>query len=159
MHMINLHAATSLAEDLGLDLVDIYGIRKWKAMQDSPLNDPDIVKYFIRTLPIDEFGEYLKVNRLWYNCCKAELWKRHEEAKAAYNRALEKREKAEDALGQLFGKNGIKNRELRNLEWNMFYKACEEKTKAGIEHIMVDRAFEQFGFRWKYVNWERVYTI
>ncbi|EXX58997.1 hypothetical protein GLOIN_2v1779779 [Rhizophagus irregularis DAOM 181602=DAOM 197198] len=38
-----LHAATSLAEDLGLDLVDIYGIRKWIQMRASPLNDPDIV--------------------------------------------------------------------------------------------------------------------
>ncbi|GET50574.1 hypothetical protein GLOIN_2v1779779 [Rhizophagus irregularis DAOM 181602=DAOM 197198] len=41
--MINLHAATSLAEDLGLDLVDIYGIRKWIQIRASPLNDPDIV--------------------------------------------------------------------------------------------------------------------
>ncbi|GBC21606.2 hypothetical protein GLOIN_2v1779779 [Rhizophagus irregularis DAOM 181602=DAOM 197198] len=78
--MINLHAATSLAEDLGLDLVDIYGICKWIQMQASPLNDPDIVREMVRNLPVKEFGEHLKINRLWYNCCKAELWKRYKEA-------------------------------------------------------------------------------
>ncbi|GBC46929.2 hypothetical protein GLOIN_2v1779779 [Rhizophagus irregularis DAOM 181602=DAOM 197198] len=78
--MINLHAATSLAEDLGLDLVDIYGIRKWIQIRASPLNDPDIVAEMVRNLPVKEFGKHLKINRLWYNCCKAELWKRHKEA-------------------------------------------------------------------------------
>ncbi|GET58420.1 hypothetical protein GLOIN_2v1779779 [Rhizophagus irregularis DAOM 181602=DAOM 197198] len=78
--MINLHAATSLAEDLGLDLVDIYGIRKWIQMQASPFNDPDIVREMVRNLPIKEFGKHLKINRLWYNGCKAELWKRYKEA-------------------------------------------------------------------------------
>ncbi|GBC15488.1 hypothetical protein GLOIN_2v1779779 [Rhizophagus irregularis DAOM 181602=DAOM 197198] len=59
--MINLHAATSLAEDLGLDLVDIYGIRKWIQMQASPFNDPDIVREMVRNLPIKEFGKHLKI--------------------------------------------------------------------------------------------------
>ncbi|CAB4422010.1 unnamed protein product [Rhizophagus irregularis] len=37
--------ATSLAKDLGLDLIDIYGIRKWEAIKASPLNDPDIKRH------------------------------------------------------------------------------------------------------------------
>ncbi|GET62498.1 uncharacterized protein OCT59_019104 [Rhizophagus irregularis] len=64
--MINLHAATSLAEDLGLDLVDIYGIRKWIQIRASPLNDPDIVAEMVRNLPVKEFGKHLKINRLWF---------------------------------------------------------------------------------------------
>ncbi|CAB4420329.1 unnamed protein product [Rhizophagus irregularis] len=79
--MLNLHAATSLAKDLGLDLVDIYGIHKWKAMKASPFNDPDIIGEMVRNLPVEEFGKHLKINRLWYNSCKAELWKRHKKAK------------------------------------------------------------------------------
>ncbi|UZO07697.1 uncharacterized protein OCT59_027973 [Rhizophagus irregularis] len=94
--MINLHAATSLAEDLGLDLVDIYGIRKWIQMRASPLNDPDIVREMVRNLPIKEFGKHLKINRLWYNGCKAELWKRYKEAKEKYDRAVDHYRKAVD---------------------------------------------------------------
>ncbi|UZO27886.1 uncharacterized protein OCT59_021439 [Rhizophagus irregularis] len=94
--MINLHAVTSLAEDLSLDLVDIYGIHKWIQMQASPLNDPDIVVEMVRNLPVKEFGKHLKINRLWYNCCKAELWKRHKEAEEAYNRVVDHYRKAVD---------------------------------------------------------------
>ncbi|CAB4376266.1 unnamed protein product [Rhizophagus irregularis] len=102
MHMMNLHTATYLAEDLELDLVDIYGIHKLIQMQASPLNDLDIVAEMVRNLPVKEFRKHLKINRLWYNRCKAELWKQHEEAKEAYDRAVEKKEKAGDALGQSF---------------------------------------------------------
>ncbi|CAB4419723.1 unnamed protein product [Rhizophagus irregularis] len=146
MYMINLHAATSLAKDLGLDLIDIYGIRKWKAMQASPLNDPDIVAEMVRNLPVEEFGKHLKINRLWYNCCKAELWKRHEKAEEAYDRAAEKCKKANDALGQLFEEEGIGNHELRELGWKAYHKACEERKEARKEHRMVRRALERFGF-------------
>lgn len=145
--MMNLHAATFLAEDLRLDLVDIYGIRKWKAMQASPLNDPDIVAEMVRNLPVEEFGKHLKINRLWYNCCKAELWKRYEKAEAMYDRAAEKWEKANDALGQSFEEEGIGNRELHELKWKAYHKACKERTEARIEHSMVRRALERFGFR------------
>ncbi|PKK56914.1 hypothetical protein RhiirC2_721561 [Rhizophagus irregularis] len=62
------------------------------------------------------------------------LWKQHEKAEAVYDRAVEKKEKAGDALGQLFEKKGIENRELRELEWKAYHKACEERTKVGIEH-------------------------
>ncbi|PKC54009.1 hypothetical protein RhiirA1_447168, partial [Rhizophagus irregularis] len=103
---MNLHAATSLAEDLGLDLVDIYGIHKWIQMQASPLNDPDIVAEMVRNLPVKEFGKHLKINRLWYNYCKAELWKQHEKVEEAYDRAVEKKEKVGDALGQLYEGGG-----------------------------------------------------
>ena len=146
MHMINLHAAEDLAEDLGLDLVDIYGIRRWKAMQASPLNNPDIVREFIRILPVNEFGKHLKVNRLWYNCCMAELWKRHEEAGKAYYRAVDEYEEA--IIRSLLG-SGISNHEHRELEWEVLHKNCE-KTNAGIEYGRVKRALNQFGFNWKY---------
>ncbi|PKY36114.1 hypothetical protein RhiirB3_458048 [Rhizophagus irregularis] len=40
----------------------------------------------VRNLPVKEFGKHLKINRLWYNCCKAELWKWHKEAEEHTNR-------------------------------------------------------------------------
>src|SRR6185369_7301273 len=135
--MMNLHAATSLAKDLGLDLVDIYGIRKWEAIKASPLNDPDIVAEMVRNLPVEEFGKHLKINRLWYNCCKAELWKWHEKAEAGYDRASEKWEKANDALGRSFEKEGIGNRDLHELKWKAYHKACEERKEARKEYRMV----------------------
>ncbi|GET54090.1 hypothetical protein GLOIN_2v1779779 [Rhizophagus irregularis DAOM 181602=DAOM 197198] len=144
--MMNLHAATSLAEDLGLDLVDIYGIRKWIQMRASPLNDPDIVAKIVRNLPAKEFGKHLKINRLWYNCCKAELWKRYEKAEEAYDRAVEKKEKAGDALGQSFEEEGIGNRELHELNWKEYQKACKELTDARKEQMMVRWALERCGF-------------
>jgi hypothetical protein len=141
--MMNLHAATSLAKDLGLDLIDIYGIRKWEAMQASPLNDPDIVREMVRNLPVAEFGRHLKINRLWYNCCKAELWKRHEKAESGYDQAAEKWEKANDALGRSFEEEGI----LRELEWEAYQKACKERKEARIEHMMVRHAILRCGLQ------------
>ncbi|UZO16219.1 uncharacterized protein OCT59_007608 [Rhizophagus irregularis] len=93
MHMMNLHATTSLAKDFDLNLIDIYRIPE-----------------------------------------------------AVYDRAVEKKEKAGDALGRSFEEEGIGNRELRELEWKAYHKAYEERTKARIEHGMVRRALEQFGF-------------
>ncbi|PKB97109.1 hypothetical protein RhiirA5_433717 [Rhizophagus irregularis] len=116
MHMMNLHTATYLAEDIRLDFVDIYGIRKWIQMQASPLNDPNIVAEMIRNLPIKEFRKNLKINRFWYNGCKAELWKHYEKAEEAYNRAVEKKEKVGDALGQSYEEEGIGNRKLHELK-------------------------------------------
>ncbi|GBC21623.2 highly derived D5-like helicase-primase [Rhizophagus irregularis DAOM 181602=DAOM 197198] len=137
---------TYLAEDLGLDLVDIYGICKWIQMRASPLNDPDIVAEIVRNLPAKEFGKHLKINRLWYNCCKAELWKRYEKAEEAYDRAVEKKEKAGDALGQSFEEEGIGNRELHELNWKEYQKTCKELTDARKEQIMVRWALERCGF-------------
>ncbi|UZN99693.1 uncharacterized protein OCT59_000960 [Rhizophagus irregularis] len=139
--MMNLHAATYLAKNLGLDLVDIYGIRKWIQMRASPLNDPDIVAEIVRNLPAKEFGKHLKINRLWYNCCKAELWKRYEKAEEAYDRAVEKKEKAGDALGQSFEEEGIGNRELHELNWKEYQKAYKELTDARKEQIMKKKAY------------------
>ncbi|PKY35120.1 hypothetical protein RhiirB3_476119 [Rhizophagus irregularis] len=133
---MNLHAATSLAEDLGLDLVDIYRIYKWIQMQASPLNDSDIVAEMVRNLPVEEFRKHLKINRLWYNYCKAELWKRHEKAEEAYDRAVEKKEKAGDTLGQSLEKEGNRNRDLCELEWKAYQKACKELSEARKEHGM-----------------------
>jgi len=147
--MMNLHAATSLAKDLSLDLIDIYGIRKWEAMQASPLNDPDIVREMVGNLPVAEFGRHLKINRLWYNCCKAELWKRHEKAESGYDQAAEKWEKANDALGQSFEEEleGIGNRELHNLKWKAYQKACKERKEARKEHMMVRHAILRCGLQ------------
>ncbi|GBC44035.1 uncharacterized protein OCT59_014773 [Rhizophagus irregularis] len=115
-------------------------------MRASPLNDLDIVAEIVRNLPAKEFGKHLKINRLWYNCCKAELWKRHEKAEEAYDRAVEKKEKARDALGQSFEEEGIGNRELHELNWKEYQKACKELTDARKEQIMVRWALEQCGF-------------
>ncbi|CAB4403578.1 unnamed protein product [Rhizophagus irregularis] len=84
--------------------------------------------------------------RSQYSSRNAELWKRHEKAEEAYDRAAEKWEKANDALGQLFEEEGIGNRELRELGWKAYHKACEERKEARKEHRMVRRALERFGF-------------
>ncbi|CAB4446366.1 unnamed protein product [Rhizophagus irregularis] len=117
--MMNLHAATSLAKELGLDLIDIYGIRKWEAMQASPLNDPDIVAEMVRNLPVEEFAE------------------------SGYDQAAEKWEKANDALGQSLEEDGI----LRELEWEAYQKACKERTNARVKHIMVRNAILRCGLQ------------
>ena len=139
---MNLHAATSLAEELSLDLIDIYGIRKWEAMQASPLNDPDIVREMVQNLPVKEFGKHLKINRLWYNSCKAELWKRHEKAESGYDQAAEKWEKANDALGRS-EEDGI----LRELEWEAYQKACKVRKEARKEHMIVRHAILRCGLQ------------
>ncbi|PKY61461.1 hypothetical protein RhiirA4_486481 [Rhizophagus irregularis] len=179
--MINLHAATSLAEDLSFDLVDIYGIHKWEAMKASPLNDPDIVAEMVRNLPVEEFGKYLLLNRTWYAWCRNELWKWHKKAEeaydrvanickkaeraywrdcadgginldkliaeAGYDRAAEKWEKANDALGQLYEEEGIGNCELHELKWKAYQKACEERKEARKEYMMVRQAFLRCGLQ------------
>ncbi|PKC56807.1 hypothetical protein RhiirA1_401868 [Rhizophagus irregularis] len=98
-----------------------------------PFNDPDIVAEMVRNLPIKEFGKHLKINRLWYNCCKAKLWKQHEKAEKIYDRAVEKKEKAGDAFGRSFEGKGIGNHEL---EWKVYHKACKEITEARKKQIM-----------------------
>ncbi|PKY58213.1 hypothetical protein RhiirA4_479939 [Rhizophagus irregularis] len=76
-------------------------------MQASPLNDPDIVGEMVRNLPVEEFGKHLKINRLWYNCCKAELWKWHEKAEEAYQQAANIYKKAERAYWRDCADGGI----------------------------------------------------
>jgi hypothetical protein len=131
--MINLHAATFLAEDLGLDLVDIYGIRKWIQMQASPFNDPDIVREMVRNLPVKEFGEHLKINRLWYNCCKTELWKRYKEAEKAYNRAVD------------YYREAIDN----------FNEADQKKYTRFAGMVVIERALLRCGFITQESDWEK----
>ncbi|GBC13816.1 uncharacterized protein OCT59_015645 [Rhizophagus irregularis] len=131
--MINLHAATSLAEDLGLDLVDIYGIRKWIQMQASPFNDPDIVREMVRNLPIKEFGKHLKINRLWYNGCKAELWKRYKEAEEVYKQAVD------------YYREAIGN----------FNEADQKKYTRFAGMVAVERALLRCGFITQESDWEK----
>ncbi|PKY53724.1 hypothetical protein RhiirA4_472089 [Rhizophagus irregularis] len=71
------------------------------------LNDPDIVAEIVRNLPVKEFGKHLKINRLWYNYCKAELWKRHKEAEEAYDKVANICKKAERAYWQNCADGGI----------------------------------------------------
>jgi transcription termination factor NusB len=139
--MINLHTATSLAEDLGLDLVDIYEIRKWTQMQASPLNDPDIVAEMVRNLSLEEFRKHLKINRLWYNCCKAKLWKRHEKAEAEYDRAVKHYKEATKAYGQAFWSD----EESINKACEEYEKAYEERYTRFEEMVDIERALLQCG--------------
>ncbi|CAB4445259.1 unnamed protein product [Rhizophagus irregularis] len=96
----------------------------------------------VRNLPVEEFGKHLLLNRTWYAWCKAELWKRHKEAEEGYDRAAEKWEKANDALGRS-EEDGIP----RELEWVAYQKACKERTNAGVEHIMVRNAIRRCGLQ------------
>jgi hypothetical protein len=131
--MMNLHAATSLAEDLGLDLIDIYGICKWEAIKASPLNDPDIVTEMVRNLPVKEFGKHLKINRLWYKRCKAELWKRHEKAEEAYQQAVNHYREAVDD----------------------FNEADQKKYTRFAGMVVIERALLRCGFITQESDWEK----
>ncbi|CAB4416978.1 unnamed protein product [Rhizophagus irregularis] len=64
-------------------------------------------------------------------------------AEEAYDRAVEKKEKANDALGQSKEEEGI----LRELEWEAYQKACKERINAGIEHIRVKDAIRRCGLQ------------
>ncbi|CAB4416085.1 unnamed protein product [Rhizophagus irregularis] len=57
--------------------------------------------------------------------------------------AAEKWEKANDALGRSFEEEGI----FRELEWEAYQKACEERKEARKEHIMLSTLFLRCGLQ------------
>ncbi|CAB4415415.1 unnamed protein product [Rhizophagus irregularis] len=146
--MMNLHAATSLAEELGLDLIDIYGIRKWEAMQASPLNDPDIVAEMVKNLPVEEFGKHLLLNRTWYARCKAELWKQHKKAEEAYNLAANICKKAERAFWRDCADGGRNFDKLAG----EYTKVNQEKHTRFEEMVVIEQAILCCGFISKEIN-------
>ncbi|GBC17205.2 hypothetical protein GLOIN_2v1779779 [Rhizophagus irregularis DAOM 181602=DAOM 197198] len=77
----------------------------------------------------------------------AKLWKQHEKVEEAYDRAVEKKEKVGDTLGQSYEGGGIGNRELHELKWKEYQKACKELTDARKELTIVKGALERFGFQ------------
>ncbi|GET55705.1 hypothetical protein GLOIN_2v1779779 [Rhizophagus irregularis DAOM 181602=DAOM 197198] len=72
--------------------------------------------------------------------------KRHKKAEEAYDRAVEKKEKANDALGRSEEKDN-RNRDLGELEWKAYQKACKELTDTRKELTIVKGALERFGFQ------------
>ncbi|UZO17237.1 uncharacterized protein OCT59_008598 [Rhizophagus irregularis] len=56
------------------------------------------------------------------------------------------KEKAGDDLGQSFEEEGIGNRELHELNWKAYQKACKELSEARKEHCMVRWTIERCGF-------------
>ncbi|UZO01696.1 uncharacterized protein OCT59_020207 [Rhizophagus irregularis] len=101
---------------------------------------PELVGHILEYIPSNNFGPHLlEVNPIWRAEAERILWKRHKEAEEAYDRAVEKKEKAGDALGQSLEEEGI----LRELEWEAYQKACKERTKATVEHIMVKEAIRR----------------
>ncbi|PKY63159.1 hypothetical protein RhiirA4_432989, partial [Rhizophagus irregularis] len=96
----------------------------------------------VRNLPVEEFGKHLKINRLWYNCCKAELWKQHEKAEAAYKQAVDHYREAEEAFRQDCA-DGIKK--LNKLT-DVFAKAYREKYTSFEEIVAILRAMLRCGF-------------
>ncbi|GET60714.1 hypothetical protein GLOIN_2v1785889 [Rhizophagus irregularis DAOM 181602=DAOM 197198] len=57
-----------------------------------------------------------------------------------------KKEKANDALGRSEEEDN-RNRDLRELEWKAYQKACKELTDTRKELTIVKGALERFGFQ------------
>ncbi|UZO13046.1 uncharacterized protein OCT59_004552 [Rhizophagus irregularis] len=101
---------------------------------------PELVGHILEYIPSRNFGTHLlEVSPIWRAEAKRVLWKRHKKAEEAYDRAVEKKEKANDALGQSLEEEGI----LHELEWEAYQKACKERTNAAVEHIIVKEAIRR----------------
>ncbi|PKY56289.1 hypothetical protein RhiirA4_428140 [Rhizophagus irregularis] len=62
---------------------------------------PELVGHILEYIPNSNFGPHLlEVSPIWRAEAERVLWKRHKEAEEAYDRAVEKKEKANDAVGQ-----------------------------------------------------------
>ncbi|GBC11439.1 uncharacterized protein OCT59_025477 [Rhizophagus irregularis] len=105
---------------------------------------PELVGHILERIPNSNFGPHLlEVSPIWRAEAERVLWKRHKKAEEAYDRAVEKKEKANDALGQSLEEEGI----LRELEWEAYQKACKELTDTRKELTIVKGALERFGFQ------------
>ena len=104
---------------------------------------PELVGHILEYIPSRNFRSHLlEVSPIWKAEAGRVLWKRHKKAEEGYDQAAEKWEKANDALGRS-EEDGI----LRELEWKAYQKACKERTKAGIEHIMIKNAILRCGLQ------------
>ncbi|GBC21527.2 hypothetical protein GLOIN_2v1785889 [Rhizophagus irregularis DAOM 181602=DAOM 197198] len=105
---------------------------------------PELVSHILEHIPSSNFGPHLlEVSPIWRAEAERVLWKRHKEAEEAYDRAVEKKEKANDALGQSLEEEGT----LRELEWKAYQKACKELTDTRKKLTIVKGALERFGFQ------------
>ncbi|GBC50130.1 hypothetical protein GLOIN_2v1785889 [Rhizophagus irregularis DAOM 181602=DAOM 197198] len=104
---------------------------------------PELVGHILEYIPSRNFGTHLlEVSPIWRAEAERILWKRHKEAEEAYDKAVEKKEKANDALGRS-EEEGNRNRDLCELEWEAYQKACKERTNAAVEHIIVKEAIRR----------------
>ncbi|GET57177.1 uncharacterized protein OCT59_002512 [Rhizophagus irregularis] len=105
---------------------------------------PELVSHILEHIPSSNFGPHLlEVSPIWRAEAERVLWKRHKKAEEAYDRAVEKKEKANDALGQSLEEEGT----LRELEWKAYQKACKELTDIRKKLTIVKGALERFGFQ------------
>ncbi|CAB4412228.1 unnamed protein product [Rhizophagus irregularis] len=104
---------------------------------------PELVAHILEYIPNSNFGLHLlEVSPIWRAEAERVLWKRHKKAEEVYDRAVEKKEKANDAVGQS-EEDGIP----RELEWVAYQKACKERTNAAVEHIRVKDAIHRCGLQ------------
>ncbi|GBC31225.1 uncharacterized protein OCT59_016239 [Rhizophagus irregularis] len=108
---------------------------------------PELVGHILERIPNSNFGPHLlEVSPIWKAEAERVLWKRHKKAEEAYDRAVEKKEKANDALGRSEEEDN-RNRDLRELEWKAYQKACKELMDTRKELTIVKGALERFGFQ------------
>ncbi|GBC32162.1 uncharacterized protein OCT59_012755 [Rhizophagus irregularis] len=108
---------------------------------------PELVGHILELIPSSNFGPHLlEVSPIWKAEAERVLWKRHKKAEEAYDRAVEKKEKANNALGRSEEEDN-RNRDLRELEWKAYQKACKELTDTRKELTIVKGALERFGFQ------------
>ncbi|UZO03572.1 uncharacterized protein OCT59_023976 [Rhizophagus irregularis] len=101
---------------------------------------PELVGHILEYIPSRNFRTHLlEVSPIWRAKAERVIWKWHKKVKEAYDRAVEKKEKANDALGQSLEEEGI----LHEFEWEAYQKACKERTNAAVEHIMVKEAIRR----------------
>ncbi|UZO05108.1 uncharacterized protein OCT59_025468 [Rhizophagus irregularis] len=108
---------------------------------------PELVGHILELIPSSNFGPHLlEVSPIWKAEAEQVLWKWHKKAEEAYDRAVEKKEKANDALGRSEEEDN-RNRDLHELEWKAYQKACKELTDTRKELTIVKGALERFGFQ------------
>ncbi|PKY46336.1 hypothetical protein RhiirA4_461180, partial [Rhizophagus irregularis] len=121
------YTAEKLATIFGCTVTDLMAINReiLKSCQTPYAVSviPELVGHILECIPNSNFGPHLlEVSPIWRAESERVLWKRHKKAEEAYDRAVEKKEKANDALGRS-EEEGIRNCDLRELEWKAYQKA------------------------------------
>ncbi|GBC31181.1 hypothetical protein GLOIN_2v1785889 [Rhizophagus irregularis DAOM 181602=DAOM 197198] len=112
-----VYTAEKLATIFGCTVSDLMAInREILKSHQTPYTVsviPKLVGHILEYIPSRNFRTHLlEVSPIWRAEAERVLWKRHKKAEEAYDRAVEKKEKAGDALGQSLEEEGI----LRKLE-------------------------------------------
>jgi hypothetical protein len=128
-------------------------IESWASMPvkgkaTNPLMIPELVVYFFESLPIEQFNQSLKLNRLWYTECKCELEKRLQ----AYNKekywktVADLNEARNDLNAWKRERNPTIGEEINSPLYKKYSGLLEKKYLIFTEWVAVGRALLRCGF-------------